>query len=48
VPTSPGSEDFETSVNSLNQIEYGCDRPLCTNVLSARPDLKNYKALRFR
>ncbi len=32
----------------LNQTEYGNARFLRTNVLSARPDLKKYTALRFR
>ena len=32
----------------VNQIEYGNRRFLRTNVLSARPDLKKYTALRFQ
>ena len=32
----------------VNQTEYGNARFLRTNVLSARPDLKKYTALRFR
>ena len=32
----------------VNQTEYGNSRFLRTNVLSARPDLKKYTALRFR
>jgi hypothetical protein len=32
----------------VNQTEYGNARFLRTNVLSARPDLKKYSALRFR
>ena len=32
----------------VNQTEYGNRRFLRTNVLSARPDLKKYTALRFR
>ena len=31
----------------VNQTEYGNARFLRTNVLSARPDLKKYTALRF-
>jgi hypothetical protein len=32
----------------VNHTEYGNARFLRTNVLSARPDLKKYTALRFR
>jgi hypothetical protein len=44
----PGPDGDEPYVLFLNQTEYGNARFLRTNVLSARPDLKKYSALRFR
>jgi hypothetical protein len=44
----PGPDGDEPYVLFLNQTEYGNGRFLRTNVLSARPDLKKYTALRFR
>jgi hypothetical protein len=44
----PGPDGDEPYVLFLNQTEYGNRRFLRTNVLSARPDLKKYTALRFR
>jgi len=44
----PGPDGDEPYVLFLNQTEYGNARFLRTNVLSARPDLKKYTALRFR
>jgi len=44
----PGPDGDEPYVLFLNETEYGNRRFLRTNVLSARPDLKKYKALRFR
>lgn len=48
-----GIGDVGTGIESaegvvVNQTEYGNRRFLRTNVLSARPDLKKYNALRFR
>lgn len=43
-----GPEGDEPYVLFVNQTEYGNGRFLRTNVLSARPDLKKYTALRFR
>jgi len=45
LPRPDGDEPYDTFVN---QTEYGNARFLRTNVLSARPDLKKYTALRFR
>ena len=44
----PGPDGDEPYVLFVNQTEYGNARFLSTNVLSARPDLKKYTALRFR
>ena len=44
----PGPDGDEPYVLFVNQTEYGNARFLRTNVLSARPDLKKYAALRFR
>jgi len=44
----PGPDGDEPYVLFLNETEYGNGRFLRTNVLSARPDLKKYTALRFR
>ncbi len=44
----PGPDGDEPYVLFLNQTEYGNRRFLRTNVLSARPDLKKYTALRFQ
>jgi len=44
----PGPDGDEPYVLFVNQTEYGNARFLGTNVLSARPDLKKYTALRFR
>ena len=44
----PGPDGDEPYVLFVNQTEYGNRRFLRTNVLSARPDLKKYTALRFR
>ena len=44
----PGPDGDEPYVLFVNQTEYGNARFLRTNVLSARPDLKRYTALRFR
>ena len=44
----PGPDGDEPYVLFVNQTEYGNARFLRTNVLSARPDLKKYVALRFR
>lgn len=44
----PGPNGDEPYVLFVNQTEYGNARFLRTNVLSARPDLKKYAALRFR
>jgi hypothetical protein len=44
----PGPEGDEPYVLFVNQTESGNARFLRTNVLSARPDLKKYTALRFR
>ena len=44
----PGPDGDEPYVLFVNQTEYGNGRFLRTNVLSARPDLKKYSALRFR
>ena len=43
----PAPDGDEPYVLFVNQAEYGNARFLCTNVLSARPDLKKYMALRF-
>jgi hypothetical protein len=43
-----GPDGHEPYVLFVNQTEYGNGRFLRTNVLSARPDLKKYSALRFR
>ncbi len=43
-----GPDGDEPYVLFVNQTEYGNARFLRTNVLSARPDLKKYTALRFR
>jgi len=45
LPGPDGDEPYDTFVN---QTEYGNARFLRTNVLSARPDLKKYTALRFQ
>jgi hypothetical protein len=44
----PGPDGDEPYVLFVNQTEYGNACFLRTNVLSARPDLKKYTALRFR
>ena len=44
----PGPDGDEPYVLFVNETEYGNRRFLRTNVLSARPDLKKYTALRFR
>jgi hypothetical protein len=44
----PGPDGDEPYVLFVNQTEYGNARFLRTNVLSARPDLKKFSALRFR
>jgi hypothetical protein len=44
----PGPDGDEPYVLFVNQTEYGNGHFLRTNVLSARPDLKKYTALRFR
>jgi len=44
----PGPDGDEPYVLFVNQTEYGNARFLRTNVLSARPDLKKFTALRFR
>jgi hypothetical protein len=44
----PGPDGDEPYVLFVNQTDYGNARFLRTNVLSARPDLKKYTALRFR
>ena len=44
----PGPDGDEPYVLFVNQTENGNARFLRTNVLSARPDLKKYTALRFR
>ena len=44
----PGPDGDEPYTLFVNQTEYGNARFLRTNVLSARPDLKKYTALRFR
>jgi hypothetical protein len=44
----PGPDGDEPYVLFVNETEYGNGRFLRTNVLSARPDLKKYTALRFR
>ena len=44
----PGPDRDEPYTLFANQTEYGNRRFLRTNVLSARPDLKKYTALRFR
>ncbi len=44
----PGPDWDEPYTLFVNQTEYGNARFLRTNVLSARPDLKKYTALRFR
>jgi hypothetical protein len=44
----PGPDGDGPYVLFVNQTEYGNGRFLRTNVLSARPDLKKYSALRFR
>ena len=44
----PGPDGDEPYVLFVNQTEYGNARFLRTNVLSARPDLKKYTALRYR
>jgi len=44
----PGPDGDEPYVLFVNQTEYGNARFLRTNVLSARPDLKKYTALRFK
>jgi hypothetical protein len=43
-----GPDGDEPYVLFVNQTEYGNARFLRTNVLSTRPDLKKYTALRFR
>jgi hypothetical protein len=43
----PGPDGDEPYVLFVNETEYGNRRFLRTNVLSARPDLKKYTALRF-
>ena len=44
----PGADGEQPYTLFVNQTEYGNARFLRTNVLSARPDLKKYTALRFR
>lgn len=44
----PGPDGDEPYVLFVNETEYGNRRFLRTNVLSARPDLKKYTALRFQ
>ncbi len=44
----PGPDGDEPYTLFVNQTEYSNARFLRTNVLSARPDLKKYTALRFR
>ena len=44
----PGADGDQPYTLFVNQTEYGNARFLRTNVLSARPDLKKYIALRFR
>jgi hypothetical protein len=44
----PGPDGDEPYVLFVNETEYGNRRFLRTNVLSARPDLKKFTALRFR
>ncbi|MCP9909307.1 hypothetical protein KBZ15_05170 [Cyanobium sp. BA20m-p-22] len=44
----PGPDGDEPYTLFVNQTEYGNARFLRTNVLSARPDLKKFTALRFR
>ena len=44
----PGADGDQPYTLFVNQTEYGNARFLRTNVLSARPDLKKYTALRFR
>ena len=44
----PGPDGDQPYTLFVNQTEYGNARFLRTNVLSARPDLKKYTALRFR
>jgi hypothetical protein len=44
----PGADGDQPYTLFVNQTEYGNTRFLRTNVLSARPDLKKYTALRFR
>ena len=44
----PGPDGDEPYGLFVNETEYGNRRFLRTNVLSARPDLKKYTALRFR
>ncbi len=43
-----GQDGDEPYVLFVNETEYGNRRFLRTNVLSARPDLKKFTALRFR
>ena len=43
----PGADGDQPYTLFVNQTEYGNARFLRTNVLSARPDLKKYTALRF-
>jgi hypothetical protein len=43
-----GPDGDEPYVLFVNETDYGNRRFLRTNVLSARPDLKKYTALRFR
>jgi hypothetical protein len=44
----PGRSAAVSQFHTTTQSEYGNARFLRTNVLSARPDLKKYTALRFR
>jgi hypothetical protein len=44
----PGPDGDEPYVLFVNETEYGNRRFLRSNVLSARPDLKKYTALRFK
>jgi hypothetical protein len=44
----PGADGDQPYTLFVNQTEYGNARFLRNNVLSARPDLKKYTALRFR
>jgi hypothetical protein len=44
----PRSDGVDIHVLLVNQTESGNARFLRTNVLSARPDLKKYTALRFQ